>query len=61
MTDEEFLSLKNQIRQVCFMCHEINSTFLDLKEEISELGKCITNFECDVNKLKSDVNSLEVI
>lgn len=61
MSDEEFLLLKNQIKELGFMCHEINSTFSELKEEISGLGKSITDFESDVHKLKTDVSIMEAV
>lgn len=60
MTDEEFLALKNQIKELGTMCRDINVGFDELLNEFSELDKSITDLECDVNKLKSDVNSLEV-
>ena len=60
MSDEEFLALKNQIKEVGLMCSEINCTFLDLKSDMSELNKSLMDLVTDMRKLKSDVNSLEV-
>lgn len=60
MTDEEFLALKNQIKELGSMCRDINVSFDELKNELSELDKSIVNFEKDIHTLNSDVNSLEV-
>ena len=61
MSDEEFLALKNKIKEVGNMCYQINSTFRELRIEISGLDTTFSQLEKDINELKSDVNSLEVI
>ena len=58
MSDEEFLSLKNQIKELGSMCRAINVSFDELKNELSELDKSIVNFENDIHTLNSDVNNL---
>lgn len=60
MSDEEFLALKNQIKEVGDMCHKINSTFRELRIEISGLDATFSQLDRDVIKLKSDVNSMKV-
>ncbi len=50
MTDKEFLELKNQIKELGSMCRDINVSFDELKNELSELDKSIVNFENDINK-----------
>lgn len=58
MSDEEFIALKNQIKELGTMCRDINISFDDLKNELSELDKSIVNFEKGIHTLNSDVNSL---
>ncbi len=59
MTDEEFLALKNKIKEVGDICREMNITFDEVKNELSELDKSIVNFENDIHILNSDVNNLQ--
>lgn len=61
MSDEEFLALKNQIKEVGNMCYQICRTSVELNNEFLDLNKLISSLESDINKLKSDVSSLEVI
>ena len=61
MTDEEFLALKNKIKEVADSCCKINYTYNEFKKDISELDKSISKLQYDVNKLKSDVDILEEI
>lgn len=61
MSDEEFLALKNQIKEVGNMCYQICRTSVELNNEFLDLNKLISALDSDINKLKSDVSSLEVI
>lgn len=61
MTDEEYLELKNKIKEVGNMCYQICRTSVELNNEFLDLNKLVSALESDINKLKSDVSSLEVI
>lgn len=61
MTDEEFLALKNKIKEVADSCYKINYIYNEFKNEISELDKSVSKLQYDVNKLKIDVDILEEV
>lgn len=61
MSNEEFLALKNQIKEVGNLCYQICRTSVELNNEFLDLNKSIASLEKDINKLKCDVNDLEVI
>lgn len=61
MSDEKFLELKKQIKEVGNMCYQICRTSVELNNEFLDLNKLISALDSDINKLKSDVSSLEVI
>ncbi len=61
MTDKEFLELKNRIKEVGNMCHQINSTFRELRIDISELDTTFSKLEKDVHELKNKLSIAEAI
>lgn len=61
MTDEEFLALKKQIKEVGNLCYQICRTSVELNNEFLDLNKSIAVLEKDINKLKSDVDVLKDI
>lgn len=59
MSDEEFIKLKNAIKEVGIECHEVNHTFSHLLKEMSNLDEQISKLTFDIYKLKSEVSKYE--
>ena len=60
MSDEEFLALKNQIKEYIVMCHDVNQSSLALKKDILELDEYLSQLQYDIHKLQSELDILEV-
>ncbi len=59
MTDEEFLKLKNQIKELGDMCRKFNIDCSELINNLPDLDKSFVNLERDVHTLNTDVDKLQ--
>lgn len=59
MSDEEFMKLKNAIKEIGLECHEVNHTFSCLLQEMSDLDEQISKLTFDIYKVKSEVSKYE--
>ena len=51
MSDKEFFTLKNQIRDICSNINKIKADSVELKREIKDI-------DCELSKLQNDIHDL---